>query len=142
MRCTSSITRLLVAYKERDAAQASLTAAQENLREAGEAVKAGNLLDVALISAKANLLQCRQALIAAENRISDVTSELNDLLGLPSDAILEVTEAGLPELTELAKDQSYEEARTRNGELLAARETAGKVAATRCGRPSMNTSPT
>src|SRR5512138_1604543 len=117
---------LLVAYKERDAAQASLTAAQENLAEAEVAVKAGNVLDVALISAKANLLQGRQALIAAENRISDVTSELNDLLGLPSDAILEVTEAGLPELTELAKGQSYAEARTRNGELLAARETVEK----------------
>jgi outer membrane protein TolC/preprotein translocase subunit SecF len=117
---------LLVAYKERDAAQASLTAAQENLREAKESVKAGNVLDVALISAKANLLQGRQALIAAENRISDVTSELSDMLGLPSDAILEVTEAGLPEQTELAKDQSYAQARTRNGELLAARESVEK----------------
>ena len=60
---------------------------------------------MAVTAAKANLLQSRQALIVAENRISDVTSELNDLLGLPSDAILEVTEAGLPELTELSKDQ-------------------------------------
>jgi outer membrane protein TolC len=117
---------LLVAYKERDAAQASLTAAQENLREAGEAVKAGNLLDVAATSAKANLLQGRQALIAAENNISDVTSELNDLLGLPSDTILEVTEAGLPELSELLKDQTYEQARAGNGELLAARATVEK----------------
>ncbi|HEX2768687.1 MAG TPA: efflux RND transporter permease subunit, partial [Geobacteraceae bacterium] len=117
---------LLVAYKERAAAQASVTASQENLREAGEAVKAGNLLDVAVTSAKANLLQGRQSLIAAENNISDVTSELNDLLGLPSDTVLEVTEAGLPELTELAKVQSYEEARAGNGELLAARETLEK----------------
>jgi outer membrane protein TolC/preprotein translocase subunit SecF len=117
---------LLIAYKERDAAQASLAAAQESLRESEEAVKAGNLLDVAVISAKANLLQGRQALIAAENHISDVTSELNDLLGLPSDAILEVTETGLPELTAHVKDQSYEEARARNGELLAARETLEK----------------
>jgi outer membrane protein TolC len=117
---------LLIAYKERDAAQASLAAAQENLRESGEAVKAGNLLDVAVISAKANLLQGRQALIAAENRISDVTSELDDLLGLPIDAFLEVTEAGLPELTELAKDQSYGDARARNGELIAARESLEK----------------
>jgi len=84
------------------------------------------VLEVAVISAKANLLQGRQALIAAENRISDVTSELNDLLGLPSDAILEVSEAGLSELTELAKDQSYEEARARNGELRAARATLEK----------------
>lgn len=117
---------LLVAYKERDAAQASLTAAQEYLREAEEALKAGNVLDVAVTSARANLLQGRQALLVAENRISDVTSELNDLLGLPIDAILEVTEAGLPESTELAKDQSYGEARARNGELVAARETLEK----------------
>ena len=111
---------LLVAFKEKEAAQASLAAAQENLHEAEEGVRAGNVLDVALTSAKANLLQSRQALLVAENRISDVTSELNDLLGLPSDDSLEVTEAGLTELTELAKDQSYEEARaTINSPFLA-----------------------
>lgn len=117
---------LLVANKERDAARASLTAAQENLREAEDAVKAGNMLDVAVVSAKTNQLQGKQSLIAAENRISDVTSELNDLLGLSSDTILEVTEAGLTKLTEFEKDQSYQEARIRNGELLAARETLEK----------------
>jgi multidrug efflux pump subunit AcrB/outer membrane protein TolC len=117
---------LLIANKEKDAAQASLTAAQESMRENEEAVKAGNVLDVAMTAAKANLLQSRQALIAAENRISDVTSDLDDLLGLPADAILEVTEAGLPELTEPLKDLSYDEARARNGELLAACETVEK----------------
>ena len=117
---------LLIAGREKAAAQASLDAAQENLREAGEAVKAGNVLEVALTSAKAGLLQGRQALLVAENRISDITSELNDLLGLPSDAVLEVTETGLPELTELAKDQTYEVARARNGEMRAARETVEK----------------
>jgi outer membrane protein TolC len=117
---------LLIASKERDAAQASVTASQEDLREAGEALKAGNVLDVAVTSAKANLLQGRQSLIAAENSISDITSELNDLLGLPSDTILDVTEAGLPAMTELTKDQSYEDARAKNGELSAARETLEK----------------
>ena len=38
---------LLIAYKEKDAAQASLTAAEENMRESEKAVKSGNLLDVA-----------------------------------------------------------------------------------------------
>ena len=103
-----------------------MTAAQENMRENEEAVKAGNLLEVATTAAKASLLQSRQALLVAENRISDVTSDLDDLLGLPGDAILEVTEAGLPELTEPLKDQSYDEARAGNGELLAARETVEK----------------
>ena len=117
---------LLVAYKEKDAAQASLTAAQENLRESEEGVRAGNVLDVAVTAARANLLQRRQALIVAETRISDVTSEINDLMGLPSDAVLEVTETGLPELIEPLKNQAYDQARARNGELLAARETAEK----------------
>lgn len=117
---------LLVANKEKEAAQASLAASRENLREAEDAVKAGNQLDVAVTGAKANLLQGRQALIVAENRIADVTSELNDLLGLPGNAILEVSETGLPVLIKPEKEQSYEEARIRNGELLAARETLGK----------------
>ncbi|BDV41629.1 hypothetical protein GURASL_05520 [Geotalea uraniireducens] len=117
---------LLVANKEKEAAQASLYAAKDNERESEDAVRAGNVLVVALTAARANLLQSRQALIVAENRISDVTSELDDLLGLPGDAILEVTEAGLPELAELTKDEAYNQARARNGELLAARETVEK----------------
>ncbi|MFZ5996820.1 MAG: efflux RND transporter permease subunit [Nitrospirota bacterium] len=117
---------LLVAYKEKDAAEASLTAAQENLHESEESVKAGNVLDVAVTAARADLLQSRQALLVAENRISDIISELDDLLGLPSDAILEVTETGLPELTEPLKDQAYDQARARNGELRAAREAVEK----------------
>jgi outer membrane protein TolC len=117
---------LLVANKEKDAARASLTAAQESLREAAEGVNSGNVLDVAATAARANQLQARQALLVAENRISDVTSDLNDLLNLPSDAILEVTETGLPELMEPLKKQAYEDARAGNGELLAARETVEK----------------
>ena len=117
---------LLVAYKEKNAAEASLTAAQENLRESEEGVNAGNLLDVAVTAARANLLQSRQSVLVAENRISDVTSDLNDLLGLPGDAILEVTETGLPELIEPLKDQAYDQARAKNGGLLAARESVEK----------------
>jgi outer membrane protein TolC len=117
---------LLVAYKEKDAAEASLTAAQENLRESEEGLRAGNLLEVAVTAARASLLQSRHALIVAETRISDVTSDLDDLLGLPSDAQLEATGTGLPDMIEPLKDQSYAQARARNGELLAARETVEK----------------
>jgi len=55
-----------------------------------------------------------------------MTSELNDLLGLPGDALLEVTKEGLPEMTEPLKDQAYQEARLNNGELRAARGTLEK----------------
>jgi outer membrane protein TolC len=97
------------------------------LREAEEALKAGNVLDVAVTGAKANQLQARQALLVAENRISDVTSDLSDLVGLPADTILEVTETGLTEMTEPLKDRSFDEARAGNGEMRAARETVEKA---------------
>ncbi|MEW6719762.1 MAG: efflux RND transporter permease subunit, partial [Thermodesulfobacteriota bacterium] len=117
---------LLIACKEKEAAEATLAAAQENLREAENAVAAGNLLEVALNAARTNLLQSRHALLAAENRISDTTSELNDILGLPADGFLEVTDGGFPELAEPSKDQAYSEARKNNGELRAAGETLEK----------------
>jgi outer membrane protein TolC len=103
-----------------------LAAAQENLHEAENAVTAGNVLDVAITSAKANLLQSRQALLQAENHISDITSDLNDLLGLPSDDVLELSEAGLPDQAELLKEQAHDQARAGNNELQAARETLEK----------------
>jgi len=117
---------LLVAYKQKEATEAMLVAAQENLKENEEGVRSGTLLDVAEISGRANLLQSRQELLTAEIRISDLASELNDLMGLPSDSPLEVTEAGLPELLVPLREQSYSEAQSRNPELLVARETVEK----------------
>ncbi len=118
---------LLIAHKEKVAAEAALTAAEEDIREIKKDVTSGVLLDVALIGARANLLQSRQALLAAENSIADVTAELNDLLGLSSNAVLEVTETGLPDFTEPLKNEAHEQARNRNGELQAARETLEKA---------------
>lgn len=117
---------LLIATKDKEAAEASLSAAEENLREAEVGVRAGNILDVAITGARADLLQRRQALLVAEKQISDFTADLNNLLGLPGDDILEVTEAGLPELTEPSRDHAHIQARVENGELLAARETLEK----------------
>jgi len=117
---------LLVAYREKEADRAILAAAEEELRESESGVTSGNLLDVAVTGARANLLQCRQSLLAAENRISDLTSELADLLGLPGDALLEVSDAGLPELYLPTREESYREARSRSPELAAARQTVAK----------------
>ena len=118
---------LLVAKKERAAVQASLEAAQEARREAEATVRAGNVLNVALTGATARRLQSQQALLVSEARIADVTADLNDLLGLPSDDVLEVSEVGLPPVIDPPKEQAHIEARANNGELLAARETVEKA---------------
>jgi multidrug efflux pump subunit AcrB/outer membrane protein TolC len=83
---------LLIAQKQKDAAQAASEASQEGLRESEDAVRAGNVLDVTATGSRAQLLQNRQRLLAAEIRISDLTLELNDLLGLPLETELILTE--------------------------------------------------
>lgn len=117
---------LLVAFKQKETAEAMLVAAQETLKENEEGVRSGNLLEVAEISGRANLLQSRQELLSTENRISDLTAELDDLLGFPSNFPFKVTGNDLPVLAVPPKEQSYEEARSRNPELLVARETVEK----------------
>jgi multidrug efflux pump subunit AcrB/outer membrane protein TolC len=79
---------LLIAQRQKEAAQALLSAAQEGLRESEDAVKAGNLLQAAVTGSRVQLLQGRQAQLAAENQSADFTLELNELLGLPLETIL------------------------------------------------------
>ncbi|HOP41114.1 MAG TPA: efflux RND transporter permease subunit, partial [Geobacteraceae bacterium] len=118
---------LLIARKQKEAAQSALAAAREAMRESGDAVKAGNVLDVALTGSKVQLLQNRQALLTAEIRTSDLMSELNDLLGLPVD-----TELVLAELEDdLPVPQPFrkylEDALSHNTELRAAKESVAKA---------------
>lgn len=126
---------LLIACKEREAVQAMLAAARDDLRETEDGVRSGNLLDVATNAGRVKLLQSRQALIAAENRIADFSSELNDLLGFPLDAPVEVTEAGLQDFPLPSREESFRTARPNNPELAAARENVMKSrAAVRAAR--------
>lgn len=87
---------LLIAERQKAAAQALLTAAREGLRESEDAVRAGNLLQVAVTESRVQLLQGRQSLVAAEIRSADLTLELNDLLGLPLDTVLVLEEINDP----------------------------------------------
>lgn len=110
-----------IALADRGVAEAEVKSSENDI------ALAVHQLYYALLVADKEQAAAEAALRAAqENRIADLTSELNDLLGLPSDAVLEVSEAGLPVLAELAKGQAYDQARAGNGELLAARKTLEK----------------
>ncbi len=118
---------LLIAQKQKEAAQATLLAAQESLRESEEGVLSGNLLDVAVTGTRVNLLQNKQLLLSADIQISDLTSELNDLLGLPLDTQLNLSEVSLSEFPVLSRDQYLNEALTHNPELQAAKGAIEKT---------------
>jgi len=118
---------LLIAQKQKEAAQAAVTAAQEGLRESEDAVRAGNLLDVAATGSRVQLLQGRQALLAAEIQQSDFMTEMNDLLGMPLDTELVVAEITDPVPVPQAFPDYLRDALSRNPELQAAKDSVLKA---------------
>ena len=67
-----------------------ISASEQSLKENTDGVSTGNLLEVAVLGQKTNLLQSKYQLSKLENQISDLTGDLNDLTGLPIDTELEL----------------------------------------------------
>jgi outer membrane protein TolC len=118
---------LLIARKQRDAASAAVTAGEQSLREAKDAVAAGNVLEVAAIGSSEVLLQNRYSLLSAKIRIGDLNSELNDLLGLPLDTEINPLDPPSPETTARSRESFVQEALEKNPEIKAAQEAVKKA---------------
>jgi outer membrane protein TolC/preprotein translocase subunit SecF len=118
---------LLTASRQVGALEAQIVAAQEALREAEEAVRAGNALEVTAIGARASLLKSRQSLLAAENQVSDLNAEMDDLLGLPLDTELKLAEVSASSGERPTREQYLAAALNHNPELQAAKETVSKA---------------
>jgi outer membrane protein TolC len=118
---------LVIARKQRDAASAAVTAGEQSLREAKDAVAAGNVLEVAAIGSSAVLLQNRYSLLSAEVQIGDLNSELNDLLGLPLDTEINPLDPHSPETTARSRQSFVDEALDKNPEIKAAQEAVKKA---------------
>ncbi len=80
--------RVLTTQLQRDAAELQITSGSEGLNENVEQVKNGSLLEVARIESRASLLEAKETLLTTDMQISDLTIQLNDLLGLPLDTKL------------------------------------------------------
>ncbi|HEX8984761.1 MAG TPA: efflux RND transporter permease subunit, partial [Bryobacteraceae bacterium] len=118
---------LLAAHKEREAVQNEIAAGEETLREAREAVQAGNTLEVTVLGARAGLLRSRQELLAAENQVADLAEELDNVLGLPLSTELELAPVETPADGRLSREQYLDFALSRNPEVQAAREAVSKA---------------
>jgi outer membrane protein TolC len=80
--------RVLTTQLQRDAAELQITSGSENLNENTAQVKNGSLLEVARVESQANLLEAKQTLLTTDMQISDLSIQLNDVLGLPLDTKL------------------------------------------------------
>jgi len=80
--------RILTTQLQRKAAEAQISASDEVLAENAEQLKNGSLLQAALLESRAKALAAKQALLTADMQISDLTTQLSDVLGLPLDTKL------------------------------------------------------
>ncbi len=118
---------LLIAGKQKEAAQAALDAIQESLRETQNAVRTGDLLDVRVTEDRASMLQNKQSLLTVEMQISDLTCELDELLGLPTDTELELSDVSPSASSPGSREFYLQEALSRNPELEAAKAAVVKA---------------
>ncbi len=118
---------LLIAQRQKQAADLEVTAAEEKLREAQKAVDAGNTLPVTATGARAALLAARHARLALENQISDMALEFNDLLGLPLDSEAELIPPAPPASAPLTREECLKAALEASLEIRAAAQAVSKA---------------
>lgn len=118
---------LLAARKQKEAAEAGLSAALEIQRETENAVRSKTLLEVSLNEARTAVLQDRQSLITADIQIADFNSELNNILGLPLDTVLELSDPDPPDGAIETREYYLQAALSGNPEIEAAKATVDKA---------------
>jgi outer membrane protein TolC len=125
---------VLISRRQKSAAELKVAAAEEQLRDAQNAVETGNALAVAAIGRRAALLEAKQSLLALENQISDYSEALGNLIGIPIRTELELVEPQRPAVTIASADDAVQRAiqespEVREAEQLVLKARAGVKAA-------------
>jgi outer membrane protein TolC len=94
-----------------------------------EEIQKGSALKISAIDSRATLLQSEQNALAADLQLSDLTSELNDLLGLPINTQLELAPVGTISLEVRPRDEYMKLAAMENPEILAAQQAVEQAKA-------------
>lgn len=118
---------ILIARLQKKAAEQQSGYAAEHLRESEEDVRNGSALKVAAIESTAGVLQSRQAVLTADLQLSDLSTELNDLLGLPLDTRLELDPAVPASFVERPREEYLHIAWQENPEIAAAEDVVRKA---------------
>jgi outer membrane protein TolC len=120
---------ILIARLQKRAAEQQSASAAENLRESEQDVRNGAALQIAAIQGRAGVLEGQQAVLTAELQLDDLTTELNDLLGLPLDTRLELDPAVSQNFDQLPREEYLRAAWAAHPEILAAEDTVRKARA-------------
>jgi outer membrane protein TolC len=120
---------ILIAELQKRTAEEQTTYAKQELKENTEGVRNGSLLRVSGIQGDVDVLQGQQAVLTADLQVTDLNTELDDLLGLPLDTKLDLApiEAIGPEKRPL--DEYVQDAWANNPEIAAAEQSIKKARA-------------
>jgi len=121
--------RVLIAQLHRNATEAKIKAAQDLQSERVQEVKYGSTLDENLVESRAQSLQAKQELLTTELQLSDLTLQLDDLIGLPLTTELAL-DASVPAVQDTCeREECIKTALKSHPEIIAAREEVRKAAA-------------
>ena len=121
--------QVLITQLHKSATEAKIRAAQEVESERVQQVKYGSTLDAQLIESRAQTLEATQELLTTEFQLSDLTMQLNDVLGLPIRTQLEL-DATVPALQEPCHgEECVRAALASHPEIVAARADVEKASA-------------
>jgi outer membrane protein TolC len=120
---------ILIARLQKQAAEHQNTYATENLRESEDEVRNGSALRVTSIQSLAGQLESRQAVLTAELQVDDLSTELNDLLGLPLNTQLELDPTVPASIEQRPREEYVQTAWLENPEIQAAEEAIHKARA-------------
>jgi outer membrane protein TolC len=121
--------QLLIAQLRGTAVAAKIRANQDIESESVQQVKYGSALDQQLIESRAQLLQAKQDSLTTELQISDLTMQLDDVMGLSVTTQLTL-DSGVPVAQETChREECVQIARTSHPEIVAARAEVEKASA-------------
>jgi outer membrane protein TolC len=130
LRVHSLFYGVLIAKLQRKAAEQQAQYAGANLNESEENVRNGDALKVAAIQGKATVLESQQAVLTADLQLSDLTAELDELLGLPLDTKLDLDDRVPTGSDSLSREEYVQAAMSQNPQVKAAEEGIVKAEAT------------
>jgi outer membrane protein TolC len=129
LRVHSAYYGILIAKLQKQAAEQQTQYADLSLRESEDEVRNGNALQVAAIQGRANVLESRQAVLTADLQLTDLTAELNDLLGLPLDTQLDLDAAAPSDFDGRSREEYVRTAWSQNPQIKAAEDGVEKARA-------------
>lgn len=118
---------ILIARLQKLAAEQQTRYADEHLRESEDDVRNGSALMVSAVQGRATVLESRQSVLTAELQLDDLTTELNDLLGLPLETRLDLDTEVAANFDPRSREEYVQTAWSQNPQIKTAEDAVTKA---------------